>query len=48
METLTNSFYEEEDDQVAKYAVAFDHLLAHALDPDASRDFIARIAKETR
>ncbi|MEH6374961.1 helix-turn-helix transcriptional regulator [Streptomyces sp. KLMMK] len=48
VETLTNSFYEEEDGQVAKYAVAFDHLLAHALDPDASRDFIARIAKETR
>ncbi|MGW2597849.1 helix-turn-helix domain-containing protein [Streptomyces klenkii] len=48
VEPLTTSHYLEEDGQVARYDVAFDRLLAQALDPDASRDFIARIAKETR
>ncbi|QLE73537.1 helix-turn-helix domain-containing protein [Streptomyces rectiverticillatus] len=48
VEPLTTSHYLEEDDQVARYDVAFDRLRTQALDPDASRDFIARIAKETR
>ncbi|WP_058045850.1 helix-turn-helix domain-containing protein [Streptomyces roseifaciens] len=48
VEPLSTSLYVEEDDQVARYAVAFDRLRSHALEPDASRDFIARVAKETR
>ncbi|MGK5732805.1 helix-turn-helix domain-containing protein [Streptomyces sp. URMC 124] len=48
VEPLTTSHYLEEDDQVARYDVAFDRLRTQALDPEASRDFIARIAKETR
>ncbi|MFH8789844.1 helix-turn-helix domain-containing protein [Streptomyces roseoverticillatus] len=48
VEPLTTSHYLEEDDQVARYEVAFDRLRTQALDPEASRDFIARIAKETQ
>ncbi|MCD9142882.1 helix-turn-helix domain-containing protein [Streptomyces albireticuli] len=48
VEPLTTSHYLEEDDQVARYDVAFDRLRTQALDPEASRDFIARIAEETQ
>ncbi|MEV5377208.1 helix-turn-helix transcriptional regulator [Streptomyces nondiastaticus] len=48
VEPLTTSHYLEEDDQVARYDVAFDRLRTQALDPEASRDFISRIAKETQ
>ncbi|GGX84931.1 helix-turn-helix domain-containing protein [Streptomyces hiroshimensis] len=48
VEPLTTSHYLEEDGQVARYDVAFDRLRTQALDPEASRDFIARIAKETQ
>lgn len=48
VEPLTASLYVEKDDQVARYAAAWDRLRAQALDPESSRDFIARIAKETR
>ncbi|CAM5436730.1 helix-turn-helix domain-containing protein [Streptomyces abikoensis] len=47
VEPLSTSLYVEEDDQVARYAASFDRLRAQALDPKASRDFIARVAKET-
>lgn len=46
VEPLTDSLYLEEDIHVARYAAAFDQLRAQALDTDASRDFIASIAKE--
>ncbi|MEU1816633.1 helix-turn-helix transcriptional regulator [Streptomyces roseifaciens] len=48
VEPLTTSHYLEEDGQVARYDVAFDRLRTQALDLEASRDFIARIAKETQ
>ncbi|MFF4220687.1 MULTISPECIES: helix-turn-helix domain-containing protein [Streptomyces] len=48
VEPLTTSHYLEEDGQVARYDVAFDRLRTQALDPEASRDFIARIAKEAQ
>ncbi|MEU5421390.1 helix-turn-helix domain-containing protein [Streptomyces sp. NPDC020799] len=47
VESLTDSSYLEEDRHVARYSVAFDRLRAQALEPAASRDLIARIAKET-
>ncbi|MET8092309.1 helix-turn-helix transcriptional regulator [Micromonospora sp. NPDC005220] len=36
----------EEDRQVARYRLMFDHLRAKALDPDRSADLLARIAAE--
>lgn len=36
----------EEDRQVARYRLMFDHLRAKALDPDRSADFLARVATE--
>lgn len=48
VEPLTTSHYLEEDDQVARYDVAFDRLRTQALDPEASRDFIARMAEESQ
>ncbi|WP_194959671.1 helix-turn-helix domain-containing protein [Streptomyces sp. NRRL B-1677] len=47
VEPLTTTHYLEDDDQVARYDVAFDRLRAQALNPEATRDFIAEIAKET-
>ncbi|MFF7728424.1 helix-turn-helix domain-containing protein [Streptomyces sp. NPDC008001] len=47
VEPLTTTHYLEKDDQVARYDAAFDRLRTQALGPEASRDFIARIAKET-
>ncbi|WP_344095457.1 helix-turn-helix transcriptional regulator [Streptomyces stramineus] len=46
VEPLTNALYLEEDAPVAKYAFAFNNVLTRALDPDGSRDLIAKIAKE--
>ncbi|MGW2188541.1 helix-turn-helix domain-containing protein [Streptomyces sp. NPDC001719] len=46
VEPLTKPIYLEEDAHVARYALAFDHLRARALDTDATRDFIQRIAGE--
>lgn len=36
----------EEEDQVARYRLMFDHLRAKALDPDESGDFLTRVADE--
>ncbi|WP_326636851.1 helix-turn-helix domain-containing protein [Streptosporangium sp. NBC_01755] len=44
LENLTDSLYVEREADVYRYTVAFDHLRAKALDPDDSRDFIAKAA----
>ncbi len=36
----------EEDQQIARYRLMFDHLRAKALDPDQSAHFLARVAAE--
>jgi hypothetical protein len=36
----------EEEEQVARHRLMFDHLRAKALDPDESGDFLARVADE--
>ncbi|QLD28737.1 helix-turn-helix domain-containing protein [Micromonospora carbonacea] len=36
----------EEERHVARYRLMFDHLMAKALDPDESADFLARVADE--
>ncbi|MCF3103912.1 helix-turn-helix domain-containing protein [Streptomyces roseoverticillatus] len=48
VEPLAKSIYLEEDAHVVRYAIAFEHLQAQALDTEMSRDFIRRIAKETQ
>lgn len=44
VEMMTSSLYIEGDNDVYMHALAFDHLLAMALDPDESRDLIAAVA----
>jgi transcriptional regulator with XRE-family HTH domain len=40
----TSTLLLEEEKQVARYKLMFDHLRAKALDPDKSADFLARVA----
>ena len=42
----TTALLEEEEEQVARHRLMFDHLRAKALDPDESGDFLARVADE--
>ncbi|MDG4814352.1 helix-turn-helix domain-containing protein [Micromonospora carbonacea] len=42
----TNTLLLEEDQQVSRYRLVFDHLRAKALDPDQSADFLVRISAE--
>ncbi|MEV6672243.1 helix-turn-helix transcriptional regulator [Streptomyces sp. NPDC051162] len=46
VEPLTTCIYLEEDAHIGRYDAAFNHLRARALDTDATRDFIQRIAGE--
>ncbi|MEU1816563.1 helix-turn-helix transcriptional regulator [Streptomyces roseifaciens] len=46
VEPLAKSVYMDEDALVVRYALAFEHMQAQALDAEASRDFIARIGRE--
>ncbi|WFE66916.1 helix-turn-helix transcriptional regulator [Micromonospora sp. WMMD714] len=41
-----NTLLLEEEQQVARYKLVFDHLRAKALDPDQSADFLVRISAE--
>jgi transcriptional regulator with XRE-family HTH domain len=47
VEMMTSSLYIEGDTDVYMHALAFDHLLAMALDSDESRDLIAAVAART-
>ncbi|WP_432898760.1 DUF5753 domain-containing protein [Micromonospora matsumotoense] len=42
----TNTLLLEEEQQVSRYKLVFDHLRAKALDPDQSADFLVRISAE--
>lgn len=44
----TNTLLLEEERQVSRYKLVFDHLRAKALDPDQSADFLVRISVELR
>lgn len=44
----TSTLLLEEENQVARYKLMFDHLRAKALDPDRSADFLARVADDYR
>jgi hypothetical protein len=46
IEGMTSSLYVESDSEVYRYSLAFDHLRAMALDPAASKTFIARLAEQ--
>jgi transcriptional regulator with XRE-family HTH domain len=46
LESQAGSLYVERPSEVARYASVFSHLIAKALDPDESRDLIARAAAE--
>ncbi|MFI7077383.1 helix-turn-helix domain-containing protein [Micromonospora sp. NPDC049903] len=43
-----NTLLLEEEQQVARYKLAFDHLRAKALDPDESADFLVRVSGDLR
>jgi transcriptional regulator with XRE-family HTH domain len=46
LEHLAGALYIDKPDQVDRYGVAFDHLVATALPPKQSTDLIRRVAKE--
>ena len=45
LEHMTSNIYVEQEAEVYRYNLAFDRLLALALDPDESKDLIARLAE---
>ncbi|GII77057.1 transcriptional regulator [Sphaerisporangium rufum] len=48
IESMTSNLYVERDAEIYRYSLAFDHLRAMALDPEASRSLIARLVEQTR
>jgi Domain of unknown function (DUF5753) len=42
---MTSNMYVEQDAEVYRYNLAFDRLLALALEPEPSRQMIARVAE---
>jgi transcriptional regulator with XRE-family HTH domain len=46
LESQAGSLYLEKPPEVERYAAVFSHLIAKALDPDESKDLIARVAAE--
>ncbi|MHC8563098.1 Scr1 family TA system antitoxin-like transcriptional regulator [Streptomyces albidoflavus] len=46
IEGVTSDLYLEKSNDVQKYSVMYEHLRAQALNPEASRDYIAKMARE--
>jgi Domain of unknown function (DUF5753) len=45
-EQMTSAVYVDDDEQVARYSLAFDHLRAVALSPDRSKRLIEKVTRE--